>query len=195
MKLRLIYSILAIVMISCGPKVNTSKLGDKDLSNYNSFAYLPNSNFDDLKKFETDDTVGTAIIESVNRNMKQKGFELDRDTPDLLVLISTMTDKERSVSQQPVYATYPNFYGRPYGVSPYYQNQYFYNYSGYNRIIGYDRDIDRYKEGTLLMSLVDSDSKEVIWRGSASDAIFRQNETTAIAKFVDDMFEDFPKNK
>ncbi|TXD82442.1 DUF4136 domain-containing protein [Subsaximicrobium wynnwilliamsii] len=193
MKLRLIYSILAIVMISCGPKVNTAKLVDKDLSNYNSFAYLPNSNFDDLKKFETDPTVGTAIIESVNRNMKQKGYELDRNNPDLLVLLSTMTDKERTVDQEPVYATYPNNYGRSYGVSPYYQNQYYYNYSSYSRIIGYERDIDRYKEGTLLIRLVDSDSKEVVWRGSASDAIFKQNETTAIAKFVDDMFDDFPK--
>jgi hypothetical protein len=51
-----------------------------------------------------------------------------------------------------------NYYGRSYGVSPYYQN-YYNGYSNYNQLIGYDRDLNTYKEGTLRLSLVDSKTK------------------------------------
>jgi hypothetical protein len=33
---------------------------------------------------------------------------------------------------------------------PYYQNYYYNGYSVYNQLIGYDTDVNTYKEGTLI---------------------------------------------
>ena len=128
--------------------------------------------------------------------MQQLGYTLDRTKPDLLVLLSTSTDLDTNVTKEPVYTTYPNYYGRSYVVSPYYQNYYYNGYSDYNRLIGYDTDVNTYKEGTLRLSLVDSETKNIVWKGTASNSIYKsENESKAIAKFVDDMFAKFTKNR
>jgi hypothetical protein len=157
------FAVITLSLIACGPRVNTTKTTGKDLDTYKTFAYLPNSNFEDLDKGYGNNNIGTNVIESVNTNMQQLGYTLDRTNPDLLVLLSTSTDLDTNVTKEPVYATYPNYYGRSYGVSPYYQNYYYYyyyyyydGYSAYNRLIGYDTDVNTDKEGTLRLSLVDS---------------------------------------
>lgn len=194
MKFRYIFILMmTICLISCGPRVTTTKTSSKNLGNYQTFAYLPNSNFDSNQSRFNNENVGKAVIESVNRNMRQLGYTLDRTNPDLLVLMSTSTDRETNVTTDPVYATYPNYYGRNYAVSPYYEPYYYNNYYGYNRLVGYDTDVNTYKEGTLRLSLVDRGTQNVIWKGTVSDAIYsNQNDSKAIAKFVDDMFAEFP---
>lgn len=187
--------VLVTTVFACGPKVTTEKMGTTDLSSYETFAYLPNSNFDDYEKFENDNTVGMSVIDGVNQNMKDQGYKVDRSNPDLLVLLSTMTDTEKTVTQEPVYATYPRYYNRRYAVSPYYQNYYYYNYHDYNQLVGYETEVNRYKEGLLILKLIDANSKNVVWEGRASDLIFQQNESAAISEFVDDMFDEFPTAK
>jgi hypothetical protein len=60
-------------------------------------------------------------------------------------------------------------------------------------LIGYDTDLNTYKEGTLRLSLVDSETK-ILFGKAASNSIYKsQNESKAIAKFVDDMFAKYPK--
>lgn len=190
--IKLLVLALATTVLACGPKVTTEKMSKKDLSDYKTFAYLPNSNFENLEKFENDSDVGLAVIESVNKNMKKQGYDIDRSSPDLLVLLTTATDMEKSVSQDPVYATYPRYTNRRARVSPYYQNNYYYNYDNYNQLVGYETDVNAYKEGTLILRLVDTNTKNVIWKGKASELIFQQNESRAISEFVDDMFDEFP---
>ena len=181
-----------LILNSCGPTVNTTKIDGEDLADYETFAYLPNSNFEELDDFESDDNVGVSVIQNVNRNMKMQGYELERNNPDLLVLLNTNTDTEKTLSSEPIYARYPNYYSSTYSISPYYQNNYYYGYGGYDNIVGYETNLNRYKEGSLVLTLVDSESKNIVWEGVASDLIFTQNESTAIAEFVDDMFDNFP---
>jgi hypothetical protein len=42
---------------------------------------------------------------------------------------------------------------------------------------------------------VDSKTKNIVWKGTASNSIYKKNESKAIAKFVDDMFAKYPKNR
>jgi len=189
---KLVYVLVALICMACGPRVTTVKTSDKDLDNYQTFAYLPNSNFDDLEKFDNDESVGKSVLNHVNRKMEMEGYKMDRSNPDLLVLINTTTDIDRTVTTEPVYATYPGYYNTGYRVSPYYSNYYYYNYNNYNDIIGYETDVNRYKEGTLVFRLVDSKSKEVIWKATATDFISKENSSQAISEYVDDLFEEFP---
>ncbi|MGO4818102.1 hypothetical protein [Flavobacterium sp. W22_SRS_FP1] len=114
----LFFLVITLSLTACGPVVNTTKTTTKDLSIYKTFAYLPNSNFEDLDKGYGNNNIGTTVIESVNTNRQQLGYTLDRTNPDLLVLLSTSTDLDTNVTKEPVYATFPNHYARRYGVSP-----------------------------------------------------------------------------
>jgi hypothetical protein len=40
---------------------------------------------------------------------------------------------------------------------------------------------------------VDSKTKNIVWKGTASNSIYKKNESKAIAKFVDDMFANIRK--
>ncbi|WP_378172172.1 DUF4136 domain-containing protein [Aquimarina sp. SS2-1] len=179
-----------IVFSSCGPTVQTVNKSNKQLKNYETFAYLPNSNVGGKNLGYDDQTVGKSVIESINNNMMKAGYTLDRDNPDLLVLIRTKTDTETITDTDPVYATYP--YTSSIPINPYYEPYYYNTYYQYNEIIGYDTDVYKYKEGTLIMDLVDRKTKKVVWRGTASDQIYSNNDSRAIAQYVDDIFEEFP---
>jgi hypothetical protein len=100
---------------------------------------------------------------------------------------------DTNITKEPVYATYPIIMD-VHTVSPYYQNYYYNGYSNYNQLIGYDRDLNTYKEGTLRLSLVDSKTKNIVWKARPQTVFKSQNESKAIAKFVDDMFANI-KNR
>jgi hypothetical protein len=53
-------------------------------------------------------------------------------------------------------------------------------------LIGYDTDVNTYKEGTLRLSLVDSE-KNIVWKGRPPTVFFKMN-----LLFVDDM--KYPKS-
>ncbi|MDT0649815.1 DUF4136 domain-containing protein [Autumnicola edwardsiae] len=193
MKSILFCSIL-IMVLSCGPRVQTVKPMDTDLSKYSTFAYLPNTNVEVPGKGYNDENVNRMIVETVNQNMEQTGYTLDRDNPDLLVLISTSTEIERETTTDPVYATYPYTAGVG-AVSPYYGSYY---YRGYNTfgggIMGYDTDTYAYEEGIVVINLVDRQTKETVWKGITSDALYDQRNTVAMRDLVNEIFDEYPLN-
>lgn len=181
-----------MLLVGCGPKVTTTKTSNVDLDKYETFAYLPNGNFEDPSKGYDDPSVGQAVIEKVNQGMKNLGYEMDRNQPDLLVLLATKTNTEIEKETDPVYAAYPNYYGTTYPVGTYYNPYYYYGYNSYNKLVGYDVDYDTYETGTLLLSLVDRKTREVVWRGTASNFVGGRKNVKAISDFVDDLFAEYP---
>lgn len=191
---------VAVVMFSiigCGGTTNvqTAKTTNRDLSTYDSFAYLPNSSAEISGRNYNDEQVNTAIIETINMNMQEAGYELDRENPDLLVLVSTKTDLETETTAQPVYARYPYAGATARAVSPFYNNYYYTGYNRINNIVGYDTDTYQYEEGTLVINLVDRETEETVWKGVASENIFNQSTTGAIQDMVNDIFEQYPLNQ
>jgi hypothetical protein len=65
-----------VSLVACGPAVNTTKTTSNDLSIYKTFAYLPNSNFDDLDRDMATRTL-EQLLESVNTNMQKLGYTLE----------------------------------------------------------------------------------------------------------------------
>ncbi|HET8854916.1 MAG TPA: DUF4136 domain-containing protein, partial [Salinimicrobium sp.] len=92
--------LLIILFISCGPRVVTEKTASVDLSNYDTFAYLPNTNAEVPGMAYNDESLNYDIIEAVNDNLEQ-WYNLDRENPDLLVLVSTATDVEVGTDTDP----------------------------------------------------------------------------------------------
>ncbi|WP_168797665.1 DUF4136 domain-containing protein [Neolewinella litorea] len=184
--------LIAALLVSCGPQVTTAQPTEADLSQYQTFAYLPNADIELRNSNVNQDEVNQRIVETVNTQMQDQGYKLNRDNPDLLVLISVKKDRETETTTDPVYATYP--YGS-YGVStvsPYYNNYYFNDFYNYGNVVGYDTDTYQYTEGTLIVSLIDRATKNTVWKGISSDAIYSGSTTDEIVALVDDIFEEYP---
>lgn len=188
----LLFSVLLLIL-SCGPRVRTVNPDATNLSNYETFAYLPNTNAEVEGKSYNNENVNRAIVEAVRTNLRQEGFELDRNNPDLLVLISTATDTEVATTTDPVYATYPYTTGVT-TISPYYDPYYYHGYGTFNNVVGYDMDTYAYKEGTLVINLIDRQTKNTVWKGIATNNIYDQTSPDAIRRMVDDIFQEFPGN-
>jgi hypothetical protein len=68
-----------------------------------------------------------------------------------------------------------------------------YRYGPRGRWVGRHVDVHRYKEGTLLLDLVDADVKQLIWRGTAVGAVYNPRDMEArILEAVTELFEEFP---
>ena len=182
------------LLYSCATNVRTLNPSANDLSDYETFAYLPNTNVEVEGKNYTDTTVNRSIVEAVRINLQQEGYKLDRKNPDMLVLISTSTNVEVETDTDPVYAAYPYNYGVP-TVSPYYDAYFYYDYPAYKQVIGYNTTTYTYEEGTLVIDLIDRKSHKTIWKGIASSDIYNQSSAAAIRGMVDDIFDEFPSEK
>ncbi len=193
--MKLFKAILVIVttatIYSCGPAVATVKTTDDNLSKYETFAYLPNASIETSER-SINDKVNRLVIQSVNDNMIDSGYELDRDNPDLLVLVSTKINEETEVDRDPIYASY-GYYNRPeVRVSPYYNNYYYYGYTNYPTVVGYDTDTYNYKEGTLVIYLVEKESNKTVWKGASSTSIYDSGNVEAMTRLVNAIFEEYP---
>lgn len=183
--------LVGAVLLGCGPRVATTKTTNKDLSNYDSFAYLPNSEIRMPSKSFDDESVNQAVIETINTNLRQAGYELDRQNPDLVVLVSTKTDVEVETTADPVYARYPYSPGMT-TVNPFYDPYYYSGYNSFTNFVGYDVDTYRYEEGTVIINLVDTQTKETVWKGVASESIYDQATIMEIQDLVNAIFEEYP---
>ena len=193
--MKLFKSILIILitasLYSCGPAVATVKTTDDNLNSYRSFSYLPNAALQMPNK-STSEGVNSIIIQSVNDNMIDAGYKLDRDNPDLLVLVSTKVNEETEVEKDPIYASY-GYYNRPgIRVNSYYNNYYYYGYTKYPTVVGYDTDTYNYKEGTLVIYLVDKETNETVWKGASSTSIYDSGNIEAMTQLVNAIFKEYP---
>lgn len=181
-----------LVLAGCGPAVTTSKTANVDLDSYQTYAWLPDGNKIENEKYKGKQ-LDQAIITEVNDQLQSKGYSLNRKDPDLLVLVHTMFNEETSTVKEPVYASY-DYYTPGMYINPYYDPYYYYDYPTVTRVVGYDIDQVNYTEGTLVIDLIDRNTKTVVWRGRAEDYVKPYNATAEVRDYVDEIFEEFPSS-
>jgi len=70
---------------------------------------------------------------------------------------------------------------------------YGYRYGPRGRWWGHHTEVHRYKEGTLILDIVDARSKQLVWRGSARDAVHRsQDLDDKLLEAVSKILVEFP---
>ena len=116
------------------------------------------------------------VQSAVDKSLKEKGFEkLDRGNPDFIVFIHAGVQQRMAVYQQGGYH-YGGWWG-PYG--------------GYTTV-------SNYKQGTLVVDIVDPKEKELSWRGMASDVVQNYSDPQELQDEIDyvvsAMLDDFPPN-
>jgi hypothetical protein len=177
MKIKTIFSVLIayIIITACSSLDITSDYDpSQDFSKYKTYRWAK------MKERHKDDLLAKNIrlwkrVQSaVDKSLKEKGFEkLDRGKPDFIVFIHAGVQQRMNVYHHGAYR-YGGWWD-PYG--------------GYTTV-------SNYKQGTLVIDIVDREEKELSWRGMASDVIRNysdpqdlQNEIDYVVKAI---LEDFP---
>lgn len=100
-QLILIFGIVPILFTQCGPTVQPNKSANVDLSEFDTYAYLPNSDTVDYNRLE-EDIVEEETMEAINGEMQKVGYNVDKDNPELLIKTHIMFDQEENVVAGPV---------------------------------------------------------------------------------------------
>lgn len=181
----------AFLFTSCGPRVDSDKMTSKSMSSYTSYAFLPNQDTIQTSNYNNDQ-VNEIVIDEIRKNMQEKNYRLDRNQPDLLVYYHLMMDEENAVNANPVYTNY-SYYRPGHYVGPYYRNYAYNNYFTIPRIAGANVQQVPYREGTLVIDLIDRRTNEIVWRGRAEDVVEPNNLDQELRSYVNAIFDRLPQ--
>ena len=188
---RIIYAatvIFALAALSSCTSYNyyTAAINKTNLSSYRSFAWLP-MGITTSGKTQTNNTMVMAdatIKNAATAALQQKGLRVAQNNPDLLISYS------EKVGQGTKTVYYDSFYGGgPFFGGPFYGGLGFgfggrfgwgggfgygwgggygwgYPYGGFGGGYGGNyADKEHYKEGTLIIDLIDTRTHKIVWRG------------------------------
>jgi hypothetical protein len=146
--------------------------------------YDTTAHFDTYRTYAFKDVHGEAAFQmkrvqaAVEKSLQAKGLSKADGKPDLWVVLHTRTRNERQVT------TYSSGWGWGWGWR-----------GGYWTTAR----VDNIPIGTLVVDLVDTGHKELVWRGSATRAVDReetpQERAGKVQEAVDKIFEEFPPKR
>ncbi|WP_422104284.1 DUF4136 domain-containing protein [Winogradskyella sp.] len=182
-----------LILMSCASNIKSKKYTDDDFKSFKTFAYLPNTAFKvDEFNAESDASIEESLIATMNDKMVEKGFTLDTNNPDLLVLLSTSNEiKSNLQNQKNNYEQAPSG-GSSAGNSPNYASV---SSTDYKRYFSSSEDAlynKPYKKGTLIVQVFSKASKELIWAGMAEDFKAHISDQTLMTRMINEIFNEFP---
>jgi hypothetical protein len=170
-------SLIAFIIFTACSSLDVTSDYDpsQDFSKYKTYRWAK------MKERHKDDLLAQNIrlwkrVQSaVDKSLKEKGFEkLDRGKPDFIVFIHAGVQQRMDVYQSGYY--YGGWWG-PYGGRT---------------------TVSHYKQGTLVVDIVDREEKELSWRGMASDVVRNYSDPQELQEEIDyvvkAMLDDFPPN-
>jgi hypothetical protein len=169
---------LMALLYSCSSlDISTDYDPTQDFSKYKTYRWARIKERDPNDLLTKNLRLRKRVMVAVNKGLKEKGFEkLDRGKPDFIVFVHAGVQQKTNVYYHGGYH-YGGWWG-PYG-------------GGYS-------SVSNYKQGTLVFDIVDTDEKELSWRGIASDVVQSYSDPEELQEELDYvisiMLEDFPPN-
>lgn len=121
--------------------------------------------------------VDRRIVSALDKQLKVRGYRNVSAEPDFLVTFFTKTEQKTKVNDLGM--------AGGYGYRRYPYRSYYGGASRYS--------IDQYQEGTLIVDIIDYETKQMVWRGAASRRLGRQAPQQAeIHDIVVDILAEFP---
>ncbi len=115
------------------------------------------------------------VINAVDKDLQGKGFVQKKVGPADFVVVANAGVKQKMKLAQYSAAGY-GWYHPWWGPNRRYTN------------------ISYYKEGTLVIDIVDSKNKELVWRGTGTDVVRNYNDGTEMQEDIDDAVEKILAN-
>ena len=165
----------------------TAGLNKTNMSRYRSFAWVSPEG-----KTENKPTASAIadlkIKDAAVTSLTTKGLRMQQNNPDLLVTYTAKVGLGSKTVYYPTYygsGFYPGFgMGFGWGYRPYYYGGWGggYPFAYYGGLTAVDKE--HYKEGTLIIDLVDTRTHKIVWRGFGVGEVHRNPEKNV---------EDLPK--
>ena len=178
--LRIMKQIFATIIVlglmgACSPEiqVRTDFDPDYDLWTYKTFDWGKKVDIEEgLNPLHYNELNDKRIKSAVQTQLTARGYQLSEKDPDLLLHYHIIVADKSVVTPQ------------PYG----------YNYSDY--WLRMETNIYTYREGTLILDLMDSRTHNLIWRGWAVSAVESQYDREEIDRLINKVvgriFREFP---
>ncbi|OJW13828.1 DUF4136 domain-containing protein [Mucilaginibacter sp. 44-25] len=161
--LALIAAFVSVLSACSSYNYYTAAANKTNLSAYRTFA-LAGPMQSPNKQWRPLDEIGNGKIqEATKQALTAKGLVLSQQNPDLLVRYATVTGRGTKWEYyNPYYAAYPGWgWGWGYGWGGWYRP---WGYYGGFYGPGYAQKV-HYKEGTIIIDLVDARTQQIVWRG------------------------------
>jgi hypothetical protein len=169
---------LPLLLVACSPEiqVQTDFDPDYDLWTFKTFDWGQKVNIEEGKNpFHYNELNDKRIKSAVQNQLTSRGYLLTDNQPDLILHYHIIVKDKSMLATE------------PYG----------YNYSSYWQRM--EADIYSYREGTLILDLMDSKTNNLIWRGwavSPLNSSYKPEEIEKLIKtVVAKIFKKFPKTR
>ena len=173
---------IAVMAISsgCGPSMKVSSDYDKgvDFKKYKSFSIYSSGKLNEAVSQLNQQRILTAI----RNEMIRKGFQETSSSPDLLVNpVAIFKDKVSVVAST-------NYYAYGGAFRPYYWG------GGGMADATTNYDVRQYKDGSLIIDIIDAATKNLVWHGVGNSEIDAplKDPDTKIPKAIESIMAGFP---
>jgi len=147
--------------------VSTTFEPGTDFSRFKTFAWMPKADSDSVQETIVAETVGHLIMDDVEKTLTARGYQkASSGTPDFYLAY-------RGYVQEKVVPK----------VTPYMCGE---------RVCGQDISNEMVKQGTLIVDVIQADTKQVVWRGTAVGMTDPSQREQLIAQAVQQLFKKFP---
>jgi hypothetical protein len=197
MKKSIIYLGLAVVLLSGFSACSSynyyqAAINKTNMSGYHTFAWMPasktgNKMGGDMADVKVKDAATMALV--------AKGLQVNQAHPDLVVTYTHIVGVGSYTSYYSPSPYYGGFYGGwggygygwGYGYRPYYAFGGPFAYSGGLTYA----EKGHYKEGTLIIDLIDTRTRRIVWRGFGVGEVHHnpQKDVDELPKVVDGIFD------
>jgi len=171
-----IFFTLLLFLAACSSEIRVSSDYDPDydLRKYSTFNWLPTTNIElEQNPLYYNELNDKRIKSAVEEQFERKGYMMSTVKPDLIVHYHIIVDDQSIVTTDP--------FG--YFYSPYWTHL--------------QTTIRQYREGTLIIDVMDPKTSNLIWRGYASSPIeeaYSPSKIDSLVKTaVTKIFKKFPK--
>lgn len=175
-----VWTAAVLCLASCAPslKVNTDYDKSADFSKYKTFTLYQSDSSNSAISQLNQERIKNAVIAA----MQSKGLTLASGTPDLYVNTVTILKDKVALSSNTDYYGYGGVY-RPY-----------YWGAGMGMSSTTNYNVDYYKDGSLIIDVIDAGTKKLIWQGIGNKEIDNpiKNPDVEAPKIVNKIMEGFP---
>ena len=187
-----ILPLLAIVLFLAAcqtARYNSQVAEDVIYANFDTYAFLPDNDTVEFSIYDSE-IVYDKTVAKVKEEMDQRGYRLDPENPDLLIMIHYMFERDTERVYDPLYPSY-SYYYPGFVVSPWFS----YYYIGFNsipEIYGPGWKQVKYTEGTIAVDIIREEDQKLIWRGWSEDRINPRTFTSDIQRYIEKIFNQYP---
>lgn len=189
----LLLSVVVVFIAACSStRVFSDFSRSHNFDSYKTYAWLPSIDTSERSIYKNE-IVMNRIHNAVNKELQERGYKIDNENPDFLVMTRLMIEEKKETYSTPTYNYYSPYYFNgfyPYRWRPYYYSR-FYAFPLIQNT--YEIREVEYTEGTIVVDVIDEKKGSLVWRGWSEKRMNEKDlQKAEVVKNIDKIFETYP---